>query len=117
MHRINNRIIFIGSVAGHIPNATSIPYGVSKGSLEILTQYLARDLADKNITVNTIAPGYISTQWHKDKCFPQLDRIRKQNLLNRFGTTEEVSQVCQMLIENEYVNGQTICVDGGFHLG
>lgn len=113
---LKKRIIFIGSVTGHIPNSVSIPYGVSKGSLEILTQYLARDLAKRKITVNTIAPGYIWTPWHQGKPTAQLKRIKRQNLLKRFGTTEEISKTVQFIIDNGYVNGQTICVDGGFHL-
>jgi len=113
---INKRIIFIGSVTGHIPNSVSIPYGVSKGSLEILTKYLARDLAKRKITVNTVAPGFIATKWHVDKSKEQIDRIKHQISLRRLGSKEEVAKACQFIIENEYVNGQTICVDGGFHL-
>jgi len=113
---VKKRIIFIGSVTGHIPNSVSIPYGVSKGSLEILTKYLARDLAKRKITVNTVAPGFISTKWHVDKSKEQIDRIKNQISLRRLGSKEEVAKTCQFIIENEYVNGQTICVDGGFHL-
>lgn len=113
---IKKRIIFIGSVTGHIPNSVSIPYGVSKGSLEILTKYLARDLAKRKITVNTVAPGFIATKWHVDKSKEQTERIKNQISLHRLGSKEEVAKACQFIIENEYVNGQTICVDGGFHL-
>lgn len=113
---IKKRIIFIGSVLGHIPNSASIPYGVSKGSLEILTQYLAKELASKNITVNTIAPGFTDSNWHNGKLFTHLDEIKKQILLNRFATTNEISHACQFIIENDYINGHTLCVDGGYGL-
>jgi 3-oxoacyl-[acyl-carrier protein] reductase len=113
---IKKRIIFIGSVTGHVANSVSIPYGVSKGSLEILTKYLARDLGKRKITVNTVAPGFIATKWHVDKSKEQIDRIKKQITMRRLGTKEEVAKACQFIIENDYVNGQTICVDGGFHL-
>lgn len=116
LHLIKKRIVFIGSVNGQNPNAVSIPYGVSKGGLSTLVKYLARDLAEKKITVNCVAPGYIDTEWHSSKSKEQLNRIKSQNCLNRLGTPKEVSQVVQMIIENEYVNGQTIYVDGGFHL-
>jgi len=111
---IKERIIFIGSVSGHTTDSSSIPYGVSKGSLEILTKYLAKEFAP-NITVNTIAPGYICTDWHMDKPKEQIQRINKKILLKRFGTTKEISNACQFIIENKYINGQTLCIDGGFN--
>ena len=113
--QIQKRIIFIGSVSGHVPDATSIPYGVSKGALEILTKYLAKEFASRKITVNTLAPGYTSTNWHVNKSKAQIKRIEKKILLKRFATVEEISHACQFLIENDYITGQTLCVDGGFN--
>lgn len=112
----NGKIIFIGSISGHLPDATSISYGVSKGALEILTKYLAKEFAIEHITVNCIAPGYTMTKWHQDKSPEQLERIKNKTLLKRFATTEEISKVCQMLLENDYITGQTISVDGGIGL-
>lgn len=111
---IQKRIIFIGSVSGHIPDSSSIPYGVSKGGLEILTKYLAKEFAP-NVTVNTIAPGYILTNWHDNKPKDQIERIKNKILLKRFGTTKEISNACQFIIETEYINGQILCIDGGFN--
>jgi 3-oxoacyl-[acyl-carrier protein] reductase len=113
---IQKRIIFIGSVLGHIPDSSSIAYGVSKGSLEILTKYLAKDFALKNVTVNTVAPGFTDTKWHHGKSKEHIKRIKEKILLKRFATTEEISHACQFIIENNYITGQTICVDGGYGL-
>lgn len=116
LHLLKKRIIFIGSVLGHKADAVSIPYGVSKGSLEILTKYLAKEFANKNITVNTIAPGFTDTGWHNSKSKEQIERIKEKILLKRFATTKEISNVCQFIIDNDYITGQTICVDGGYGL-
>ena len=114
---IKKRIIFIGSVLGHEACGSSIPYGVSKGSLEILTKHLAKEFASKGVTVNTLAPGFTTTKWHDGKSDKQIERIKSQILLGRFATTKEISHACQFLIENDYINGQTLSVDGGYHLG
>lgn len=114
-HMIKRRIIFIGSVLGHVPSSSSIPYGVSKGSLEILTKYLAKEFASKGVTVNTLSPGFTATSWHEGKSDEQIERIKRQILLGRFATTKEISHACQFIIENDYITGQTLCVDGGYH--
>lgn len=114
---IQKRIVFIGSISGNIPDSVSIPYGTSKGTLEILTKYLAKEFADKKVTVNTLAPGYTMTNWHLKKSMEQMERIKNKILLKRFATTSEISHACQFLLENDYINGQTLYVDGGFNLG
>jgi len=110
------KIIFIGSISGSFPDSVSIAYGVSKGSLEILVKYLAKELAPGKINVNCVAPGYTDTSWHDSKSPEQIKRIKNKILLKRFATTKEISQVCQMLLENDYITGQTIHVDGGIGL-
>lgn len=110
------KIIFMGALAGHIPDATSIVYGTSKGAIEILTKYLSKEFAGKKITVNTIAPGYTLTEWHKKKSKAQMKRIANKTLLKRFATVKEISKTCLLILENDYINAQIISVDGGFGL-
>ncbi|GAG95777.1 unnamed protein product, partial [marine sediment metagenome] len=112
----NGKIIFIGAVLGKEPDASSISYGVSKGSLPILCKYLAKEFAPRKITVNVVAPGFIETEWHKDKPKDQIERIKNKTLLKRFGYPNEVSDICQALINNDYITGQTIYIDGGYNL-
>ena len=82
----------------------------------MLVQYLAKEFADKKITVNAIAPGYTMSNWHSSKSEEQIKRIEQKCLANRFGTVEEVSKVVLSIIDNDYINGQIIRVDGGFGL-
>jgi len=112
----NGKIIFIGSISGSFPDSVSVSYGVSKGSLEILVKYLAKEFAPRGITVNCVAPGYVDTDWHESKSPEQIERIKNKILLKRFATTKEVSRACQILLENNYITGQTIHVDGGMGL-
>ena len=115
-NNIQKRIIFIGSISGHTTDSVSIPYGVSKGALEILTKYLAKEFASKKVTVNTIAPGYTKTKWHDNKDKNQIKRIENKTLLKRFAIPKEISSACSFIINNDYINGQTISVDGGLLL-
>lgn len=110
----NGRIIFISSISGIIPDSVSISYGVSKAAINMLVSYLAKEFAKNNITVNAIAPGYTMTSWHESKSEAQIKRISKKCLANRFGTPEEISSTVLHLIDNAFINGQIIRVDGGF---
>jgi len=112
----NGRIIFIGSMLGIIPHAVSIPYGVSKGAVHILTKYLAKEFSVNGITVNAIAPGFIDTSWHQNKSYEQRNRIENKIELNRFGIPSEISSIVKLIIENHYVNGTIIQVDGGYDM-
>lgn len=110
------RIVFITSISGIVPDSVSISYGVSKASENMLVQYLAKEFAPKKITVNAIAPGYIFTNWHLGKSGDQLQRIANKSILKRLGKPEEVAKAVMMIIENDYITGQIIRVDGGFGL-
>jgi len=112
----NGSIIFISSINGIIPDTSSISYGVSKAGINILVSYLAKEFAYKKITVNAIVPGYIKTKWHKDKPIDQIQRISNKCYANRFGTKKEIANMAIALIENRFVNGQIIRVDGGWKI-
>ncbi len=112
----DGKIIFISSIAGQKLESVSISYGVSKAAINMLVPYLAKEFASKNITVNAIAPGYILTTWHDGKDKAQLKRIAKKSLIQRLGTTKEISDTIKFIINNNYLNGQIISVNGGFNL-
>lgn len=116
--RINNggKIILISSILGIIPESVSISYGVSKAAINMMVPYLAKEFKEKLITVNAIAPGFVDTDWHKNKSPEQIKRIKEKCLANRFATTVEISKLALTIIDNDYINGQIIRIDGGYGL-
>lgn len=112
----NGRIIFISSISGIVPDSTSISYGISKAGINMMVPYLSKEFASKKITVNAIAPGYTMTNWHCDKDNNKIRRIARKCLAKRFGEPKEVSKLVMSVIENDYINGQVLRIDGGFGL-
>ncbi|MDR0866642.1 MAG: SDR family oxidoreductase [Candidatus Symbiothrix sp.] len=110
----NGRIIFIGSLLGDLPHATSLIYGVTKSAIHAMAKNLVKYFAGKKITVNTIAPGFVETDWQKDKPIEIRNNILRNTAIKRFATVEEVSNTCLFLIDNEYINGSVIEVNGGY---
>jgi len=110
----NGRIIFIGALLGIVPDAISTAYAVSKAGLHMLAKSLVKVFKDRKITVNTIAPGFVSTNWQDTKPKEQRERIENRIALSRFGTTEEVARICKNVVDNDYINGAVIQIDGGY---
>lgn len=107
------KIIFIGSLLGEVPHSSSIAYGVTKAAVHALSQNLVKEFSDREVTVNTIAPGFVETEWQKDKPAKIRNNIINKTAIRRFATVEEISQVCMLMIDNDFINGATISVDGG----
>lgn len=109
-------IINMSSVVGLMGNAGQVNYAASKAGVIGLTKALARELGSRHITVNAIGPGYIETEMTGVLS----DKVKKtmfgQIPLKRFGTTQEVAQTVNFLIENKYVTGQVIEVNGGLNM-
>jgi 3-oxoacyl-[acyl-carrier protein] reductase len=115
--RENGRIVFISSVLSEVPHGTSISYAVSKAGINALAKNLAKYFSENGITVNVISPGFIrDTDWHKDKSNTQIKRIEDKILLKRFGITKEISSLVMEIINNQYINGTILRVDGGYDL-
>src|SRR5204862_8023109 len=111
----SGRIINISSVIGLIGNAGQANYAASKAGLIGLTKSLARELASRGITVNAIAPGYISTDMTNALNEEIQKSIQDKIPLKRVGTPEEIAAAVAFLASPEagYITGQTLCVDGG----
>lgn len=110
----DGNIIFIGALMGIYPHAMSIPYGVSKAAVHELSKYLVKYFCERSITVNTVAPGFVETPWQKNKPEQIRKNITEKTALKRFAMPSEVSSTCLHLIENRFVNGQIIVIDGGY---
>lgn len=110
----NSKIIFIGSLLGEVPHATSLAYGVTKAALHALSRNLVKEFSERETTVNVIAPGFVETEWQSNKPDAVRKSINSKTAMGRFATVQEVSQVCMMLLDNNFINGATIQVDGGY---
>lgn len=110
----HSNVIFIGSMLGDIPHSTSLSYGVSKASIHALVRNLVKFFSDKYIRINGVAPGFIDTQWQLNKTPEIRKNIEQKIALKRFGTPENVSDLVLHIINNKYINGAILRVDGGY---
>ena len=111
----NGRIINISSISGLMGNPGQVNYSSSKAALNGFTKSLAKELGSRNITVNSVAPGFIETDMTSF-----LDETAKKNVietipLKRLGRPEDVAELVLFLASEEasYITGQTISIDGG----
>ena len=107
------RIINITSVVGLIGNPGQANYSAAKAGVVGLTQTAAKEFASRGITVNAVAPGFISTDMTKDL---NSEGILSAIPLGRFGEPEDVAGAVRFLAADPsaaYITGQTIQVDGG----
>jgi 3-oxoacyl-[acyl-carrier protein] reductase len=111
----SGRIINISSVIGLIGNAGQTNYAASKAGLIGLTKSLARELASRNITVNAVAPGFITTNMTAGLSDEIKNTIQSKIPLGKTGTPEDIANAVAFLasVEASYITGQVLCVDGG----
>ena len=115
----SGKIINITSVVGHTGNIGQANYTASKAGIVAMSKSLAIEYAKKNINVNCISPGFIST--------PMTDQINEKHKeaiiakipSNRLGKPEDIANAVAFLSsdQSDYINGETIHVNGGMYLG
>ncbi len=112
------RIINIGSVVGAMGNAGQVNYAAAKAGLAGFTRALARELASRSITVNTVAPGFIDTDMTADLTAEQRKGLLQSVPLGRFGSVHEVAALVTYLASPQagYITGQTLHINGGMYL-
>ena len=115
MRQRSGSIINIASIAAWGEDTSQMEYAASKAALVIATKKLARELGSAGIRVNAVAPGLTQTKMLDVLEEETEEQIKKGLGMHRFGTPEEISEVCLFLASDKssYVTGETIKVDGG----
>ncbi|MGG0777338.1 SDR family oxidoreductase [Bacillus rugosus] len=111
------RIInFSTSVVGQMFSTYSV-YAGTKGAVEQFTRQLAKEFAEKQITINAVAPGPVNTElFTVGKTEQQIEGLKKTIALGRIGEPEDIANVIEFLVseKSQWITGQTIRVNGGF---
>ena len=112
------RVINVVSVVGIEGNPGQSNYAASKAGVIAFSRSIAKEVASRNITVNSVAPGYISTEIVADLNPEFKELILSRIPQNKFGTVEDVSNMVGYLASEEanYITGEVIRVDGGIEL-
>jgi len=115
----SGKIINITSVVGHTGNVGQANYTASKAGIVAMSKSLSIEYAKKNINVNCISPGFISTAMTD-----QIDEKYKEAIIakipcNRLGKPEDIANAVTFLSsdQSDYINGETLHVNGGMYLG
>jgi len=115
----SGKIVNITSVVGHTGNVGQANYTASKAGIVAMSKSLAIEYAKKNININCISPGFISTAMTD-----QIDEKHKESIIakipsNKLGKPEDIANAVTFLSsdQSDYINGETIHVNGGMYLG
>ena len=111
----SGRVINMSSVVGLSGNPGQANYAAAKAGLVGLTKAVAREVASRNVTVNALAPGYITTAMVDELNEETQEKILSNIPMGRFGTPEDVAEAVVFLASDgaSYITGQVLTIDGG----
>ena len=112
------RIVNIGSVVGATGNAGQANYAAAKAGLVGFTKSLAKEVGSRNITANTVAPGFIDTDMTRELPEEQRQALLQSIPLGRLGDVQEIADVVSFLCSDKagYITGETLHVNGGMFM-
>jgi 3-oxoacyl-[acyl-carrier protein] reductase len=109
-------IVNVSSVLARAAVTGSAIYRATKAALEELTRQFARELGPRNVRVNAVAPGFIDTPMTASLASERREGMQREIALGSIGAPEAVAAAVCHLIENDYINGAVLPVDGGMRL-
>ena len=109
-----SRILFTGSQMGLHPHATVLAYGVTKAAVHALVKNLVKEFEGTGTTVNAVVPGFVDTPWQTAKPEEIKQNIYRKTAIHRFAQVEEIVDAFRFCIENPFVNGSLLEVNGGY---
>lgn len=108
-------IINTSSILGTVGEGGAFAYNASKGAVNMMTKSLALQYAEHNIRVNAVAPGYVeSGMVSKEALGDFYDALVDKHPIGRLGQPEEIAHAIVFLVENDFVTGSTLIIDGGY---
>ncbi|MDA9660865.1 3-oxoacyl-ACP reductase FabG [Gammaproteobacteria bacterium] len=112
------RIINISSASASIGNRGQSNYAAAKAGIEAFTKSLAKEVGKRDITINSVAPGFISTDMTEQNEGVNSEYVVKEIPLGRFGEPNEVASLVGFLCSEDasYITGQTVHINGGLYM-
>ena len=112
------RIINISSASASIGNRGQSNYAAAKAGVEAFTKSLAKEVGKRDITINSVAPGFISTDMTEQNEGVNTEYVVKEIPLGRFGEPNEIASLVGFLCSEDasYITGQTVHINGGLYM-
>ena len=96
------------------PHAMVLAYGVTKSAVHALVKNLVKEFEGTGTTVNAIVPGFVDTPWQTAKPEDIKQNIYKKTAIHRFAQVDEIVDAFRFCIDNPFINGSLIEVNGGY---